>query len=272
MKANNKASTLYASLGLSLTVAYALAGQTAHAQVTEHRRIPITQEEHEQFRQNFLLSQTAAVDLHAGRSAQAEAEAREAASANPLNGVAEEVLAAALDAQGKDQEALQAYHKMVVDEKSDHLRDLLSYAQLLLKAGQWGQAVAVYNQILSPPGAGDFARANSRFSPDVPEPAALAVALHIILGQEYGGQPDWAGESQNTEAMAEYAKALQLAPNDALVNYHYGTGWQRLTPAEKAKFGNAAQARAALQKAAKLGEGDVKKNAEEALKAFGPPK
>ncbi len=266
--------TFYAALAICLSVTPAALGQTPgtkHVSGSGDSYVKPKPQETAIWEQVGLLVQSAAISLHAGRYADAEAQAREALSLRPID-TGEEVLAAALDAQGKNQEALQAYKKMVVDEKTGYLRVLLPYALLLLKSGQWGQAVGVYNQTLSPPGAGDFARANSRFSPDVPEPAALAVALHIVLGQEYSGQPDWAGESQNREAMAEYAKALRIAPNDALVNYHYGTGWQRLTPAEKAKFGNAAQARAALQKAANLGGGDVKKNAEEALKAFAPPR
>lgn len=69
--------------------------------------------------------------------------------------------------------------------------------------------------------------------------------------------------------MAEYTKALQLAPDNALTNYFYGVGWQRLSPAERAKFGTAQQAKAALQKAVKVGDASVKTAARKALKAMG---
>ena len=221
----------------------------------------------------------AANDLHLGNYAQAEAEARETISTGPVTaGFANEVLAAALEAQGKDQEALQAYHVMVVDQKASYPRVLLPYAQLLLKSGQWVQALAVYNQVLPHlPDVGphpetpvvhdgDQITANSHFSPDVPEPAALATALHIARGLVYSSTPTWSGEVQNTEAMAEYGKALQTAPDNALANYYYGVGWHKLSPAERVKFGHADQAKAALRKAALTGTGDVKKMAEETLK------
>ena len=223
------------------------------------------------------LAQASAADLHLGNYVQAEAEAREALAINN-DGRAEEVLAAALEGQGKDKEALEAYRVMVVDEKASYPRVLLPYAQLLLKSGQWAQAVTVYNEVLPHlPDVGphpetpivhdgDQIRANSHFSPDVPEPAALAVALHIARGMIYDTMPGWAATGQDTEAMAEYAKALQLAPDNALANYYYGVGWHKLSPAERVKFGHANQAKAALTKAAQTGNDEVKKMAEETLK------
>ena len=110
---------------------------------------PMTPEYLSKLQQAGRLAHDAAIDLHAGNYAQAEAEAREAISIGSLTaGVADEVLAAALEAQGKDQEALQAYWVMVVDQNASYPRVLLPYAQLLLKSGQWAQAVAVYNQTL----------------------------------------------------------------------------------------------------------------------------
>ena len=239
---------------------------------------PPTAEEQAKLEQTGLFTHAAAADLHLGNYAQAEAEAREAISTDLMaGGVSEEVLAAALEGQGKDQEALQQYQTVVEHDKQP--RNLLPYAQLLLKSGQWAQAVAVYNQVLPHlPDVGphpetpvvhdgDQIRANSHFSPDVPEPAALAVALHIARGMVLNTTGGWAGGvPQDTEAMAEYGKALQLAPDNALANYYYGVGWHKLSPAERVKFGHAEQAKAALQKAAQLGDPTVKKMAEETLK------
>lgn len=227
------------------------------------------------------LQNAAAKDLHAGKYALAESEARQSLALFEGSGVSEEVLASALEAQGKDQEALQQYHVMVVDGKDRFPRNLVPYAQLLLKSGQWAQAVAVYNQVL--PGLPDVSvhtedlsirdseliAANSHFSADVPEPAALGTALHIARGMVYSSTPSWSGDIQNTEAMKEYEKALELAPDNALTNYFYGVGWQKLSPTERMKFGTVQQAKAHLRKAEKVGNANVKAAAKKALKALG---
>ena len=227
----------------------------------------LTPEQLEKMQHSAQLGYAAAADLHLGNYAQAEAEAKEAMSAGSLTaGFADEVLASALEAQGKDQEALQAYHVMVVDQKASYPRVLLPYAQLLLKSGQWAQAVAIYNEALPHLGNGELEKETSNFSPEVLNPAALATAIHLERGELNNGTASWAGEDQNTEAMAEYGKALQLAPDNALANYYYGVGWHKLSPAERVKFGHADQAKAALQKAALTGNSNVKKMAAETLK------
>ena len=259
--------TFYAALAICLSVTPA-----AQSQVMQHVRIPISSAVEDSIRQSNQAAIAAAANLHVGRYAQAEAEARESISLEFLLDPGREVLAAALAAQGKDQEALQEYHIIVVDRADHHARNLVPYAQSLLKSGDWKEALSIYNEALSRFPNAELASESAHFSPDVPEPAALAVALHIQRGRLYNAAPNAAGQTQNTEAMGEYGKALQLAPDNALTNFYYGSGWQRLTPTEKAKFGNAAQAKAALGKAARLGEGDVRKNAEEALRAFAPPR
>lgn len=226
------------------------------------------------------LANDAAVDLHAGKYALAEMEARQSLSLSN-GGVADEVLASSLEAQGKDREALGHYHIMVVDQKAGYPRVLLPYAQLLLKSGRWAEAVAVYNQalpLLPDVGThqenptvhdGDLMTASSHFSADVPEPATLATALHIARGMVYNTTPAWSGDAQDTDAMAEYARALQIAPDNALANYYYGVGWHKLTPAEQVKFGTVQQAKAHLQKAEKVGNASIKAAAKKALKALG---
>ncbi len=239
--------------------------------------LPMTTEGLARLKKMGMLTHEAEVSLHAGDYAAAEVQARQAIATDPIHsGITEEDLASALEAQGKDQEALEQYQR-VVEHYDRQPRNLLPYALLLLKSGQWEQSLAVYNRVLpSLPDVGphpeaitvhdrDAMQTNSRFSPDAPEPAALATALHIARGLVYNSMCDWAGEPQNKEAMAEYQKALQLAPNSGLANYYYGVGWQKLGPDERAKFGTAQQAKAALQKAVKFGRGDVKVAAQKAL-------
>ncbi len=262
-------------------------GQTPTAQPLVHclsdgSYRPPTPEQLGIMEQAGQLAHDAAADLHARNYIQAEAEARQSLSLLPDFGVPAEVLAASLEGQGKDQEALQAYHIMVVDQGDRFPRNLLPYAGLLLKSGQWTQAVAAYNQALPHlPDVGphleativhdgDVIRANSHFSPDVPEPLALATAIHIARGIVYNNTPNWGnGAYQDTEAMAEYAKALQTAPGNALANYYYGVGWHKLSPTDRVKFGTAQQAKAALQKAVKIGNANVKAAALKALKNAG---
>jgi len=253
-------------LGLMLATACALVGQPAQAQLGAQngsRGVTFTPEGLAAMDQAGQLDHDAAMALHAGRYAEAEATERQSIALCPFHTeLPEEVLAQALDAQGKEQEALQVYQRLVTDRQP---RNLLPFALLLLKSGQWEQAVAAYNQatVLYP--ESNPVRANSHFSPDVLDATNLAVMIHIARGQIYSAHPDWVGEPRNTEAFAEYGKALQLAPNSDLANYYYGTGWQQLSPAERAKAGSVQQARAALQKAVKLGKGGVKKAAQKAL-------
>ncbi len=234
---------------------------------------PETPEEKERGEQRGVLNHAAAVSLHAGRYAEAEVEARQALSLGLDSGATYGMLGAALAAQGKTQEALQVYHAMVdgQDRPVGQTRYLLPYALLLLKSGQWAHAVAAYNAALPLLDEGELMRANSHFSPDEPEPVALAVALHIALGLTYSARSDWAGESQHKEMMAEFGKALELAPDADLANYYYGYGWHSLDPKERANMGSVQQAKAALQKAVLLGKADVKKAARKVLKDLNKP-
>lgn len=258
---------LYVALGILLCVSQLAAEQPAHAQGPV--RIPMPQAQ-ARADESYRLARTAAVSLHSGDYAKAEGEAREAVALEILPSIADEVLAASLDSQGKNQEALQIY-KTLVSYGVCNPRNLLPYAQLLLKSGDWKQALKMYNQAGSQFPTGSLMFVPSHFSSDVPEPGALATALYIEHGRLYNAGTNWAGQAQNIEAMAQYAKALQLSPNNAVVNYFYGTGWQKLSPAEGAKFGDAAQAKAALQKAVKLGKPDVKEAAQKALLVAAKP-
>jgi tetratricopeptide (TPR) repeat protein len=217
------------------------------------------------------LIDDATAAMNAGQYADAEVDARQAVSLDAGWGNGEELLAASLYAQGKTQEALQQY-QTVVEHYDQQPRNELPYAQLLLQTGHWQQAVAAYNKALSSLGSGDLVRANSNFSPNVPQPTQLAAAIHIAMGLTMeGGDFHGTYQARTEQAMAHFQKALALEPANGLVNYYYGYGWQKLSPADQAKFGTTQQAKAALQKAVKVGNGNVKKAAQKALRVAMQP-
>ena len=228
---------------------------------------PMTSVRRSRDQESRQLHSDAATALRAGNFADAEELAREALSVVPVDADAQGILAVSLDAQGKTQEALDQY-QIVAEHYDTNARSLLPYALLLLKSGQWERALAMYNQAISRFGRGLFMPEKTRFSPDVPEPTALALALHIDLGRLYSSDGGWPTQPEDTAAMSEYAKALQLAPNSSVANYYYGYGWQKLSPAERkaAKPGQREAVKAALEKAAKLGTGDVQTQAKAELK------
>lgn len=215
----------------------------------------------------WSLSQAAVAALDAGEYAEAEADARQSISIGQDSGLAQELLASALNAQGKTQEALQAY-KVMADEGDVFPRNQVPYASLLLKSGQWEAAVTAYNKMLPYLGGADMVQANSHFSPNMPQPQELAVALHIAQGLTDIGDAGWGSHSRHEEAIGEFNQALRLAPNSALANYYYGFGWQHLDLKSPTRVANVQRAKAAFQKAATLGGADVKKAAAEELKSF----
>ena len=258
-----KARVIYVILAGCLCLASAGAGQNRHPLVQiGGGPIKLTPEQKAQKQalqdQVSQLDRDAAMALHKGRYAEAEADERESMALQPYNsGVPDEQLAAALDGQGKTQEALQAY-KSMADAGIVFPRDLLPYALLLLKTGQWSQAVATYDKALKLLADAALVRTNSDFSPAAPKPTALATAIHIGLGLTYNAGGDWAGESQDDRALTEYKKALELEPESDLANYYYGYGLKRL--------GRRAEAKAAFAYAAQIGSDAVKKAAERAAR------
>ncbi len=195
---------------------------------------PMTSQRRSRDQESRQLHSDAATALRAGNFAEAEELAREALSVVPVDADAQGILAVSLDAQGKTQGALDQYK--TVAESDSNARNLLPYSLLLLKSGQWEKALAIYNQAVSRFGAGSFMPNATRFSPDVPEPTALAVALHIELGRLYSTDSGWLTQPHEIAVMSEFAQALQLAPDNTVTNYYYGYGWQKLSPAERAKL------------------------------------
>ena len=93
------------------------------------------------------------------------------------------------------------------------------------------------------------------------------MALHIAQGLTYG-VATWGGHMRQEEAMTEFNQALHLSPDSAVANYYYGYGWQQLDLKSRTRVANTQRAKAAFQKAARLGGADVKKAATEELQRF----
>ena len=240
-------------------------------------------------------------ELRDGNNILAEEDFRQALALDEVSTPSYEGLALTLTAEGRKVEAIQVYRKIFYDLsvrgvqaptdpdamafRADVLRnpvahgssgsasseDGLTYALLLNETGQWAEAVTVYESALPLLPGGDLPKVDVHFSQDKPQPLELEAAAHVALGLDlsFTGWEDGQSTGQNQKAMKNYEAALRLEPKWPLANYYYGVGWQRLSPIERAKFGSAQQAKAALQKAVKIGNASIKAAAEKALKSAG---
>jgi tetratricopeptide (TPR) repeat protein len=247
--------TLSIASGILLCAGTAF-GQTNPSSQQYSRRSPIQPTPEQSAARDAKLKRFSALNkagftaLHEGRYSEAEENARESLAVNSgQNLLAPELLAEALDAQGKNDEALAAY-KILVDQGSEFPRILLPYALLLLKDGKYKEAVAAYNKTSPYIAFGDLIEKTSRFTTTDPQPKELAAAIHVGLGLTYISSADWAGNSQEDKAMLHFQQALTLSPKSSLANYYYGFGLKRL--------GRRAEAQGAFKKAAALDDGDVK--------------
>ena len=156
-------------------------------------------------------------------------------------------LAEALVGEGRLAEADQIYRTLIYQEPlkwssiAEESRTLMKFAALLSQTGHWAEATGVYKQALSKAVYGDAPKLDVDFNPQTPMPLLLQALAHTAIGLEYSAHAD------STAAFTEYSKGIRLQPDNALANYYYGYGWQRLGPADRVKFGTAQQAKAALQ-------------------------
>jgi tetratricopeptide (TPR) repeat protein len=183
-------------------------------------------------------------------------------------------LAEALTAQGRFDEATQAYQKLfhpgpgISFGGSYFTRARLEYALLLNETNQWAEAVSLYETTLPNLPDKGMAKIGIHFDINTPQPTTLEAATNIALGLDATWNCDALGGFEHDRAFQHYTKALQLAPGWVVANYYYGYGWKNLDPKGVARRANAAQAKAAFQQAATYGEGNVKEAAEQALQGF----
>lgn len=184
-------------------------------------------------------------------------------------------LAEALMSQGHEKEARQIYRMLVIRDKQNvggpypTTRALLEYAVLLSQSKQWAEAISIYQYALPALPKNSQPKYIMAFHPNVPQPLQLETSAHIALGQNANYSYDAVGKRQSVLAFEEYGKALALVPDSPATNYFYGYGWQNLDPKDRAKLaakpGQRDAVKAALEKAAKLGEGEVQTQAKKEL-------
>ena len=256
---------LIASTGFVFCLAGTTSAQVQHSVSRVSKRIaPLTPAQRARVLEIGRLAYAASDAMKLGNYALAETDARRSMALGTDSGLAKEALAASLDAQGKTQEALQAYGEIAASGDG-FPRNLLPYARLLLKAGDYRQAALAYNKALPLVVEGDVLEKAGGFSPDVPHPTALAAAVQTALGLE----TDWRGyhgtyKEVIQQAQTHFQKAVALEPNSSLANYYMGYGLKRL--------GKQAEAQAAFRKAAALGTGDVKAAAQKELPLNATPR
>lgn len=209
--------------------------------------------------------------LTEGHYAAAELDFRQALAVQPGNPWPYAGLAEALEAQGRTREALAAYRTLifpapngVLSSASNEVRTQMGYAIALSQLGRWPEAVAVYEKALKDTTHfGDAPRINVHFDPGVPQPVQLQALAHVATGMQY------TGSGLNKRAYVQFYQALSLDSDSPFTNYYYGYGWRSLDPTDQVRIMHTQQAKAALQKAVKIGNANVKAAALKALKSAG---
>lgn len=140
---------------------------------------------------------------------------------------------------------------------------LLRFALLLAKMGQYDEAIAAYHA-----GEAKVSKVSNIFGPRVDlaffpkafNKAAFDAAVHTCLGLEgryFRDDPN--GVKANAIALAEYRKAIAAKPDFALAYFYLGETLRVVNG------GLSDEARAAYEKAVKLGRGEVAERAQKAL-------
>jgi len=219
-----------------------------------------------QAQQSTSADEAGQIALADGELGVAEIAFRRATEINASNSTAISGLARTLEMEGKNKESIKVYRYLLYPkygwgtsiESDPVLR--MHFALLLARDGQWAEAVSIYDNTLGGLSLGPpFPILNIRFNPDVSSFSLFQAMVHLRLGILHSGR------LEQNQAYAEYQAAHDLQPDVAITNYYFGYGWQKLSPVERAKSGDAAQAKAALEKAVKLGKPDVKEAAQKAL-------
>jgi predicted Zn-dependent protease len=214
----------------------------------------------------YGLENAAAAAYDAGQYKLAESDARQSLSVGDGVGFSEDILAKTLMAEGKNNEAFKTYKDMVVNEKSSDPDYVLPYALMLLKKGNWNQALDAYNLTLPLVGSAfvscdgiSLLAEDSAFSYEDPEPKDLETDIHIAMGlsKVYSGSIVH-GHFYPEKDLAEFKKALDLEPDSPLAILGYAVGLQEV--------GRTGEATQAYEDIVKRFPGQVANAAQENLK------
>jgi tetratricopeptide (TPR) repeat protein len=230
---------------------------------------PLTPAQDAAFQKACKLREQSIVALDAGKYALAISDAQQmlAMGMPPHDATAETVIAYSLVSQGKDQDALNEYGQMYSRGDWDG-GDLLQYARLLLKHGQWSNAVDVYKKAVLNVGE-DVAKghelllADSAFSHDDPQPKELEADIDIAIGMRGDLVSGLARKYRPERSLAEFKKALDLEPDSPLAKLAYAGGLR--------DSGRGAEAQAEFQEVANKYTGEVKAAAQQELGIYPPP-
>jgi tetratricopeptide (TPR) repeat protein len=195
-----------------------------------------------------------------GRYAKGETLFRQALQIQPRDAMSWLLLADVCEREGRQTEALRAYHELVYSKgwggsinssPTTHFR----YVLALLRDHQWPEAVEVYDKAMNITTTTDgHPMFDPRFDPQHPDREGLEAVAHLGLGitsQSFG-------PADTADQLNHLKTAVRMQPRWALAQYSYGRALER-----GRRF---AEARTAYTNAAKLEDGQVTVKSEEAMR------
>lgn len=130
---------------------------------------------------------------------------------------------------------------------------LMRFIILDVQAGNWNEAVQVYNKAAPEVTLGShFPKITASFDVRFPRSQRLQAAAHVALGIARSKREEY------EQSVQEYAEALRLHPGSPLAHYYLGYSLR--------KMGRGKEAKEEFRKAANLGRGEVKAAAERELR------
>lgn len=232
------------------------ASRAANPEVTDPELVEFGKRQTESFR----LARAGQISLSKSEFDAAESDFRQALilySHNPWALIGSGMI---LERQGRPAEALAAYRQALGDRPDNGFYSnapwegeaMARYGLLAEGAGQWAEAVTAYEKARERLNVHFYPVPDVHFDPAVRQPSQLRAMLYVVQGLCLDAQ------SKQVEALGAFAEAAHLDPEQPFAQFNLARGLR--------KAGRAAEARAAFQKAARLGSGAVQAEAQKALR------